>query len=86
MLHRIQAQLRTHGHPNRQLQRDWDSDGPEAFHFEVSDLLEPSDSPDYDPANDLRLLEELWLENRDSTRSQVLSRREWVTGSLAGTC
>jgi hypothetical protein len=28
----------------------------------VLDLLEPSDSPDYDPADELRLLEEVWPE------------------------
>ena len=31
MLNRMQAQLRMKGHPNRALQADWDTDGPEAM-------------------------------------------------------
>ena len=62
MLNRIRAQLRMGGHPSRELQRDWESDGPDAFSFEVLDVLTPSESPDYDPTDDLRMLEELWLE------------------------
>lgn len=62
MLNRIRAQLRMRSHPNRQLQDDWESDGPEAFLFEVLDVLPPSESPTSDPARDLEMLEELWRE------------------------
>jgi len=61
-LNRIRAQLRMGGHPDRELQRRWASDGPEAFRFEVLDLLTPSDTPEQDPADDLRTLEALWRE------------------------
>ncbi len=62
MLNRIRTQLRLHAHGNRRLQSDWDADGPEAFDFEVLDLLPPPDSPGYDPAEDLGLLLKLWEE------------------------
>jgi len=62
MLNRIRAQLRMHGHPNRRLQEDWESDGPTAFVFEVLDLLPPSENPESDPADDLETLEALWRE------------------------
>lgn len=62
MLNRQQSQLRFGGHPNRELQKDWAEFGPEAFEFEVLDTLAPPERPDYDPSNDLRALEELWLD------------------------
>jgi len=46
-----------------QLQQDWNRLGAEAFEFEVLEELEPpSDSPAWDPKEDLGALEELWLE------------------------
>lgn len=62
MLNRIRAQLRMRSHPNRALQADWESDGPDAFLFEVVDLLPPSSDPDDDLTDDLAMLEELWRE------------------------
>ena len=62
MLNRIRAQLRTGGHPKRAFQRDWEADGPDAFVFEVLDLLPPADQPGQDSAADLKVLEDLWRE------------------------
>jgi hypothetical protein len=62
LLNRHQAQLRLNGHGNQTLQADWNSLGPDAFEFVVLDSLTPKDAPDYDPTDDLRTLEELWLE------------------------
>jgi len=62
ILNRQQAQLRLNAHPNRALQTDWDLLGPDAFEFVALDTLTPKDSPGYDPAEDLRALEDLWLE------------------------
>jgi len=61
-LNRHRAQLRMGGHRNRQLQADWNTSGDDAFDFEVLDTLSASDQPDYDPTDDLRLLEQLWLQ------------------------
>ncbi len=62
MLNRHRAQLGLGAHRNRQLQNDWNTLGPEAFDFEILDTLSPSDVPGYDPTDDLRALEELWME------------------------
>ena len=56
------ARLRFGGHPNTDLQKDWNELGAEAFEFEILDTLAPSDRPDDDPREDLRVLEELWLD------------------------
>lgn len=62
MLNRIRAQLRTRGHPNRDLQRDWDRGTPEDFDFEVIDLVEQADRPDLDLVSELEGLEAAWRE------------------------
>jgi hypothetical protein len=62
MLNRQRFQLGIGGHPDRALQQDWKEFGPEAFEFETLDLLEPPQEPGYDPAVDLRMLEQMWLE------------------------
>lgn len=56
------AQLRMHAHRNAALQQDWDAFGADAFAFETLDLLAPSEVPGYDPTDDLKVLEELWLD------------------------
>ncbi len=62
ILNRERAQLRLGAHRNAELQRDWNALGPDAFAFEVLDTLTPPDRAGYDPADDLRILEALWLE------------------------
>jgi hypothetical protein len=62
LLHRHLAQLRLGVHRNQALQRDWQAGGEQSFAFEVVDTLTPKDTPGYDPADDLRELEHLWLE------------------------
>jgi hypothetical protein len=62
MLNRQRFQLEMGGHPNRALQRDWNDLGANAFAFEVLDTLTVPEQPDYDPSDDLRALEQLWLD------------------------
>ena len=62
MLNRQRFQLGAGGHPDRALQADWREFGPAAFEFETLDTLKPPDGPGYDPAVDLRMLEQMWLE------------------------
>jgi hypothetical protein len=62
MLNRQRAQLKMGAHSNRALQKDWSELGAEAFEFEILDTLKPPDQPGYDPTDDLRILEEMWLE------------------------
>ncbi len=44
-----------------ELQRDWTELGADAFEFTVLDTIEPLDQPNYDPTDDLEMLEELWF-------------------------
>jgi hypothetical protein len=62
LLNRHRAQLRLGAHRNQELQQDWQVEGESGFAFEVVDTLTPKDTPGYDPADDLRALEQLWLE------------------------
>jgi hypothetical protein len=62
MLNRIRAQLRMKGHPKSALQADWEADGVDGFSFEILELLEIPEGNDYNPAEDLAVMEELWLE------------------------
>lgn len=62
MLNRQKAQLQLQAHMNKTMQQDWNQHGPDAFRFEVLDTLTPPDRVGYDPTNDLRTLEQLWLD------------------------
>ena len=62
MLNRHRAALRMGSHQNRELQKDWAEHGAEAFEFETLDTLTPPDRPGYNPSDDLRALEEIWLD------------------------
>jgi len=55
-------QLNSGLHINRELQEDYSKNGEENFSFEVLDTLEPKDDPAYKYDDDLKTLEELWLE------------------------
>ncbi len=61
-LNRHRSQLNGGVHANRALQSDWDRLGAEAFEFETLDLLTPGKEPDWNPSEELRVLELLWLE------------------------
>ena len=76
MLNRLRFQLEMGGHPNRELQAQWDEFGADAFVFETLDTLEPPTDPDYDPTEDLATLEDMWLDR--------LSTPEGADGADAG--
>lgn len=61
-LNRHQAELMFGKHLNARLQEDWSRFGPEAFSFEIIDVLSPLDKPGYDPADDLDELFSLWID------------------------
>jgi len=63
MLNRQRFQLEMGSHPDRELQRDWDELGSDAFEIDVLDRLESKEESACDPAEDLRVLKEMWLES-----------------------
>ena len=49
-------------HINKELQEDYSKYGEANFTFEILDQLEPKDDPAYKYDDDLKTLEELWIE------------------------
>lgn len=62
ILNRHKAELKLGSHRNPVLLKEWREYGPEMFEFKELEILEPADNPTYDPSEDLRILEELWME------------------------
>ena len=55
-------QLKNGMHMNRELQKDFADLGEERFAFEVVDRLRPRENPGHDPGQELKELEDIWLE------------------------
>lgn len=49
-------------HRNEALQKEWNDYGPAAFVFEVLEVVVPKDDPDFNPGDELTLLEQIWIE------------------------
>jgi group I intron endonuclease len=49
-------------HLNKALQKDWDEYGPDKFVFEILEIVKVKDDPDFNLAEELTLLEQIWLE------------------------
>ena len=62
ILNRQRTQLRSGTHPNPALKKDLIEYGVEAFEVDVLDTIEVPNQADYDPAADLRTLEQMWLD------------------------
>ena len=63
LLNRNRFMLRSNGHPNKELQNDWNELGPDQFIFEILETVQISDDPHFNLKDELTLLEEIWLEN-----------------------
>jgi hypothetical protein len=61
-LNKHRFMLRINGHPNKELQRDWNELGSDQFAFETLETVQISDHPSFDLKDELTLLEEIWLE------------------------
>jgi group I intron endonuclease len=48
-------------HDNAALQNDWNQFGPDAFSFEILEIVRPSDEPGFCLEDELTLLEQIWL-------------------------
>ncbi|MFC4597857.1 GIY-YIG nuclease family protein [Cohnella hongkongensis] len=49
-------------YPNKELQREWDEFGEDAFAMEVLEVLKPSDNPFVNVKDELKQLEEKWID------------------------
>jgi hypothetical protein len=49
-------------HRNEALQREWNEFGPDAFVFEILEVVQVGNDPDFNLDDELTLLERIWLE------------------------
>ncbi|WP_372634585.1 GIY-YIG nuclease family protein [Cohnella sp.] len=56
------ASLNMGAYPNKELQREWTEYGEEAFTMEVLEVLKPSDNPFVNVKDELKLLEDKWID------------------------
>jgi hypothetical protein len=61
-LNRHRFMLRINGHPNEELQQDWNELGPDQFIFKILEIVQITDNPNFNLKDELTLLEEIWLE------------------------
>jgi len=54
--------LKSNVHKNQALQQDWNEYGPEKFVFEILEVVNVSDDPNFNLNDELTLLEQIWLE------------------------
>ena len=50
------------GHHNKALQKEWNEYGPDAFVFEILEVVKVKDDPHFNLSDELTLLEEIWIE------------------------
>lgn len=61
-INRAQFELRFGSHADKELQADWNLDGPARFEFEVLALVKERDDAAFDYTDELRALEQLYRE------------------------
>ena len=62
LINRYKLQLEMGSHPNKRLQAEWNEYGESAFDFQTIDELKFEKGEKGDPAAELKVLEELWLD------------------------
>lgn len=62
-LNRHRFELQMGSHRARELQKDWNEHGPEAFVFEILEEVRIRDIPHFDLSEELLLLEQIWIES-----------------------
>ena len=62
LLNRHRFTLRYNNHPNKELQKDWNELGPDQFQFEILEVVQIQDHPNFNLKDELTLLEQIWLE------------------------
>lgn len=80
MLNRMRFQLEMGGHPNKALQNDWNTLGPAAFTLEELDRLSAPEEADYQPADDLKELLDMWMEKLSPYEDRGYHGRRVVKG------
>jgi len=63
-------------HRNEALQKEWNEHGPDKFVFEILETVKVKDDPNFNLADELKLLEQIWLE-----KLQPFGARGYNTGT-----
>ena len=61
-LNKHKFMLKIGTHHNKALQQDWNEYGPDHFVFEILEVVEVKDNPNFNLKDELTLLEQIWLE------------------------
>lgn len=61
-INRFKFSLKYGAESNKELMTDYLKYGENNFSFEILDLLKPKEDPAYDYREDLKILEEMWIE------------------------
>jgi len=61
-LNRHRFMLKINSHPNKELQKDWNELGPEQFTFDILEVVQVQDHPNFNLKDELTLLEQIWFE------------------------
>jgi hypothetical protein len=61
-LNRNRFTLSNNSHTNKELQKDWNELGPDRFAFEILEVVQVKDDPNFNLKDELTLLEQIWLE------------------------
>ena len=69
-------QLNIGMHRNKELQAAYSHLGEEGFSFDVLDYLEPKQEPGYDYSEDLKVLEEMWIDKLQPFEKKGYNRRK----------
>ncbi|MFC1628561.1 GIY-YIG nuclease family protein [Gemmatimonadota bacterium] len=74
MLNRQRFQMEHGSHPDRELQKDWDEMDHDDFVFEILDQLAPGDNQAGDPAEDLAVLKQMWIDKLTASGTTFYER------------
>lgn len=61
-LNKHKFMLKTGSHKNKALLQDWNEYGAEKFVFEILEVVQVQDNPNFNLKDELTLLEQIWLE------------------------
>jgi hypothetical protein len=61
-LNRTKFELKNGTYSNKEIQKDYNNAGDQGFSVDVLDILDPKEDLNYDYSDDLKTLEEMWLE------------------------
>ena len=71
-------QLANGSHMNKELQHDFNKLGPHNFAFEIIDRLDPQADTPMDYSDDLKLLEEMWIEKLQPFDEKGYNKRKII--------